>query len=108
MENVFISLSVFTDAFVCLLLCLLIVRTEPGSLPSGMSQGDLARLYLSEQKLETLAKGIRQIGVDSVDALGKVVQRTRLADGMVLEKKTVPIGVLLVIFESRPEALPQV
>lgn len=68
----------------------------------------MARLYLSDQKLETLAKGIRQIGADSVNALKKVVQRTRLADGMVLEKKTVPIGVLLAIFESRPDALPQV
>ncbi|XP_005089398.1 delta-1-pyrroline-5-carboxylate synthase isoform X2 [Aplysia californica] len=75
---------------------------------AGMQQSEMARLYLSDQKLETLATGLRQIGKDSVDAVGRVVQRTRLADGMVLDKKTVPIGVLLVIFESRPDALPQV
>ena len=73
-----------------------------------MQQSDMARLYLSEQKLETLATGLRQIGTDSVDAVGKVVQRTRMAEGMVLEKISVPIGVLMVIFESRPDALPQV
>lgn len=73
-----------------------------------MSQTDIARLYLSEQKLQTLAKGLRQIGIDSLNAVGKVIKRTKLADGMILEKQTVPIGVLLVIFESRPDALPQV
>lgn len=75
---------------------------------SGMTQADMARLYLTEEKLETLARGLRQIGVASVDAVGKIIQRTQLANGLVLEKKTVPIGVLLVIFESRPDALPQV
>ncbi|GFO23858.1 delta-1-pyrroline-5-carboxylate synthase [Plakobranchus ocellatus] len=74
----------------------------------GMQQSDMARLYLSEQKLETLATGLRQIGTDSVDAVGKVLQRTQMAEGMVLEKISVPIGVLMVIFESRPDALPQV
>ncbi|CAL1537684.1 unnamed protein product [Lymnaea stagnalis] len=75
---------------------------------TGMQQSEMARLYLSEQKLETLATGLRQIGVDSLNALGKVVQKTRLAEDLELEKITVPIGVLLVIFESRPDALPQV
>lgn len=74
----------------------------------GMQQSDMARLYLSEQKLETLAAGLRQIGTDSIDAVGKVVQRTQMAEGMILEKISVPIGVLMVIFESRPDALPQV
>lgn len=74
----------------------------------GMKQSDMARLYMSEQKLETLAAGLRKIGLDSVDAVGRVVQKTKLANGLILEKMTVPIGVLLVIFESRPDALPQV
>ena len=74
----------------------------------GWQQSEMARLYLSEQKLEVLAAGLRQIGTESTDAVGKVVQRTRLADGLILEKQTVPIGVMLVIFESRPDALPQV
>jgi delta-1-pyrroline-5-carboxylate synthetase len=40
--------------------------------------------------------------------LGQVVRQTRLADGILLKQITTPIGVLLVIFESRPDSLPQI
>lgn len=37
-----------------------------------------------------------------------MLKRTELAEGLTLDKVTSPIGVLLIIFEARPEALPQI
>lgn len=51
--------------------------------------------------------GVKQIAAGE-DPIGKVLQRRELADGLILEEVRVPIGVLLVIFEARPDVLPQV
>ncbi len=64
-------------------------------------------MLLNEKKLETLASGMRQIA-ENTNILGKVLKCTKLSDDLTLKQITVPIGVLLVIFESRPDSLPQV
>ena len=65
------------------------------------------RLGMSRAKLTTLAAGVRSVAAQP-EPLGAVLARTRLADGLVLEKTSAAIGVLLVIFESRPDALIQI
>ncbi|XP_035896860.1 delta-1-pyrroline-5-carboxylate synthase [Anopheles stephensi] len=75
---------------------------------SGLAKPLLSRLSLTPSKLESLAKGLKQIADDSHKNVGRIVKRTKLADGLELKQVTVPIGVLLVIFESRPDSLPQV
>ncbi|RXM96154.1 Delta-1-pyrroline-5-carboxylate synthase [Acipenser ruthenus] len=73
-----------------------------------LSQPLLKRLSLSPSKLNSLSIGLRQIAVSSQDSVGRVIRHTRIANNLELEQITVPIGVLLVIFESRPDCLPQV
>ncbi|XP_078725401.1 delta-1-pyrroline-5-carboxylate synthase isoform X1 [Lampetra fluviatilis] len=75
---------------------------------TGLAEPLLKRLSLSTAKLNSLAIGLRQIAVASTTALGRALRRTLLAPGLELEQVTVPIGLLLVIFESRPDCLPQV
>ncbi|XP_048843513.1 delta-1-pyrroline-5-carboxylate synthase [Brienomyrus brachyistius] len=74
----------------------------------SLSQPLRMRLSLSPAKLDSLATGLRQIATVSRGSVGSVVRHTRVASGLELQEVTVPIGVLLVIFESRPDCLPQV
>lgn len=74
---------------------------------SSLDDGLLARLKLTKAKLETLAEGIKSIAAQE-EPIGKMLKRTELASGLILHQETAPIGVLLVIFESRPESLPQI
>ncbi|XP_005885504.1 PREDICTED: delta-1-pyrroline-5-carboxylate synthase isoform X2 [Myotis brandtii] len=80
------------------------IFTPPGRLAPPL----LKRLSLSTSKLNSLAIGLRQIAASSQDSVGRVLRRIRVAKNLELEQVTVPIGVLLVIFESRPDCLPQV
>ena len=74
----------------------------------GLSQVLMSRLELTESKLQTLADGLRQIALSSLTNIGRVLNTTKIAEGMILKQITAPLGVLLVIFESRPDCLPQV
>lgn len=75
---------------------------------SGLAKPLLSRLSLNPSKLKNLAIGLHQIADSSYQNVGRVLRHTKLADGLDLTQITVPIGVLLVIFESRPDSLPQV
>ncbi|ETE72761.1 Delta-1-pyrroline-5-carboxylate synthase, partial [Ophiophagus hannah] len=90
-----------------------ILQANKKDLEEAENKGRLAlpllkRLSLSTSKLNSLAIGLRQIAASSQDSVGRVLRKTRIAKDLELEQVTVPIGVLLVIFESRPDCLPQV
>eukprot|EP01006_Ploeotia_vitrea_P028707 TRINITY_DN61344_c0_g1_i1.p1 TRINITY_DN61344_c0_g1~~TRINITY_DN61344_c0_g1_i1.p1 ORF type:complete len:768 (+),score=35.58 TRINITY_DN61344_c0_g1_i1:61-2364(+) len=67
----------------------------------------LKRLSLTSEKIDTLYKGIKSIA-NQDEPIGKLLDRTEIADKLILDKTSCPIGVLLVIFESRPDCLPQI
>ena len=81
---------------------------ETARFEGRLSAPMMTRLLLTPSKLENLAEGLRQIADSSHNILGRVLTRTKISDGLELKQETVPIGVLLVIFESRPDALVQV
>lgn len=67
----------------------------------------LQRLVLKPGKIHQLAQGIRAIAQQE-EPLGRCLSRMELAEGLMLEQQTCPIGVCLIIFEARPDALPQI
>jgi delta l-pyrroline-5-carboxylate synthetase len=72
-----------------------------------MSAALLQRLTLDEAKVRGLVAGIEQVaGME--DPVGRVIFATELDEGLCLERVTCPIGVIGVVFESRPDALPQI
>ncbi|XP_061343567.1 delta-1-pyrroline-5-carboxylate synthase-like isoform X2 [Gastrolobium bilobum] len=74
---------------------------------AGYEKSLVARLALKPGKIESLAKNIRTIA-NMEDPIGRVLKRTELSDGLILEKTSSPLGVLLIVFESRPDALVQI
>ncbi|MEM9114942.1 MAG: glutamate-5-semialdehyde dehydrogenase [Myxococcota bacterium] len=67
----------------------------------------LQRLALPASKRQVLQQGIRDL-IGARDPVGRVLRRTELASGLVLTQVSHPIGVVLVIFESRPDAAVQI
>lgn len=67
----------------------------------------MKRLALTPDKLETLREGVRQL-IDLADPIGRPLLRRELAEGLILEQVQAPLGVLLIIFESRPDAVIQI
>lgn len=74
---------------------------------SGTSQALIQRLKLKPGRIHSLAEGIRTIA-KMPEPIAEPLKRTELAENMELEKQTWPLGVLLVIFEARPDAMPQI
>ena len=73
----------------------------------GISSALLSRLKLSKAKLNSGIEGVRKVG-ELADPVNQVQIKRELSNGLILERKTVPIGVLGVIFESRPDAVMQI
>src|SRR2546426_7926766 len=65
------------------------------------------RLVLNESKLRDAIAGIEQIS-EMEDPVGRVLEERQLDEGLILRKVQTPIGVLAMIYESRPDAGPQI
>ncbi|MDD2295678.1 MAG: glutamate-5-semialdehyde dehydrogenase [Eubacteriales bacterium] len=74
---------------------------------SGLPDSILKRLRFDEAKLRTVLDGIDEL-IALPDPLGKILLRREMDTDLTLERVTCPIGVIGVIFESRPDALVQI
>src|SRR5262245_37045614 len=83
-----------------------IVVANRNDLHAGIESRSLPfykRLIFDTAKLRDVVDGIRQIAAMK-DPVGLVMSETELDEGLVLRKVQTPIGVLAMIFESRPDA----
>ena len=76
---------------------------DDGKIASAMFK----RLEVNERGVEEMAARVRDVArLD--EPLGRRLAATELDDGLVLYKESCPLGVIGVIFEARPEVIPQV
>lgn len=68
---------------------------------NGLSKPMLERLALSPEKIETIAKGVEAV-VALPDPVGRVLESTVRPNGLRIDKVSTPIGVIAIIYESRP------
>ena len=61
----------------------------------------LDRLLLTQSRIEAMAKGIRDVA-KLLDPVGHVLDSYTRADGLMIQKVSVPMGVVAIIYESRP------
>ena len=73
------------------------LATAEGTVPTVM----LDRLRLDHARLAAMADGIRAVAT-LPDPIGHTVASTERADGLLIERVTVPMGVIAIIYESRP------
>ena len=73
----------------------------------SLSAATLARLKLNDAKLREMVEQVRSVAA-LPDPLGRVLDAVELDAGLDMQKMSVPLGVLAVIFEARPDAVTQI
>ncbi len=80
---------------------------DGGGASEELSAATLARLKLDEAKLAEMAEQVRSVA-RLPDPLGRVLDAVELDKELEMTKVSVPLGVLAVIFEARPDAVTQI
>lgn len=79
-----------------------------GAVQTGqMSRSLFKRLQTSDQGITAMSLGVRDVAA-LPDPLGRQLAVTELDDDLILNKESCPLGVIGIVFEARPEVVPQV
>lgn len=76
-------------------------RDMQAGIEKGMNQGLLDRLLLTRDRIAGMADGLRQIAALE-DPVGEVISMKQRPNGLLIGQKRVPLGVIGIIYESRP------
>ena len=68
---------------------------------NGLSDAMIDRLRLTHERIDGMAKGLRQL-IDLPDPVGALIEEKERPNGLKIRKVRVPIGVIGIIYESRP------
>ncbi|MFP5526861.1 glutamate-5-semialdehyde dehydrogenase [Peptococcus simiae] len=68
---------------------------------ANMSEALLDRLLLTDARIEDMAKGLKDL-CDMPDPIGQVTESWRTENGLQISRQSVPLGVILMIYEARP------
>ena len=68
---------------------------------SGMRESLMDRLALSQARIEQIAAAVREV-VELPDPVGRTIDETVRPNGLVIQKRRVPLGVIAMIYEARP------
>lgn len=77
------------------------VKDVKAAMERGMSEALVDRLTLTVDRIEGMAEGLRQVA-DLEDPIGAVTEMKPNKSGLLIGKKVVPLGVVGIIYESRP------
>ncbi|MBQ6539551.1 MAG: glutamate-5-semialdehyde dehydrogenase [Oscillospiraceae bacterium] len=76
-------------------------RTDVDAARGRITDVMIDRLTLTEQRIKDMAKGIREV-TELPDPIGRTLASVTRPNGLVIEKRSVPMGVIAIIYESRP------
>lgn len=68
---------------------------------NNMQEGLLDRLLLTEERIESMGEGLREVAALE-DPIGEVLSMKKRPNGLMIGQKRVPLGVIGIIYESRP------
>ena len=68
---------------------------------AGLSNALIDRLTLSDKVIDSIVEGLRDVA-NLPDPVGEIIEKTTRPNGLIIKKVRVPIGVVAIIYESRP------
>lgn len=67
----------------------------------GLSDAILDRILINEKRIGSMVTSIKQL-IDLKDPIGEIIEETKKDNGLIIKKKRVPLGVIGMIYEARP------